>query len=118
VNSNFECRKVSDCSLDFPNAWDYASVLGKMMQRRFECGSIVGQLEWVRAGHTVGILHDCIARQHPELRRLLPGTSFVQSYWLIPHPDTHDFRRVKEVQRQVATTVRTARSSFVVAPSG
>ena len=32
------------------------------MQKRFECGRFVGQLELVRAGHGIGILHDCIAR--------------------------------------------------------
>ncbi|MDA9431416.1 LysR family transcriptional regulator [Bradyrhizobium sp. CCBAU 51627] len=96
----------------YSRALDYASVLGRLMSRRYECGSVVAQMEAVRSGHGVGILHDYAARRYPELRRLLPDVRFVRNYWLTSHPDTHETRRVQEVHRFIATAVKAARSSF------
>src|SRR6185437_13429427 len=56
----------------YSRALDYAAVLGRLMSRRYECGSVVAQMEAVRAGHGVGILHDYVARRHSDLRCLLP----------------------------------------------
>jgi DNA-binding transcriptional LysR family regulator len=82
------------------------------MTRRFECGSVVAQMEAVRAGHGVGILHDYAARRFPELRRLLSGVHFTRSYWLISHPDTHNIRRVRAVIDHITTAVRADRGKF------
>jgi DNA-binding transcriptional LysR family regulator len=97
----------------YSRALDYAATLGRLMHRRFECGSVVGQMEAVRAGCGIAILHDYAARRYPDLQRLLPTTRFTRSYWLITHPDTHDTRRVSEVDRFITTRVRAARSLFV-----
>lgn len=82
------------------------------MSRRYECGSIVAQVEAVRAYHGIGILHDYAAVRYPELRRLLPDVRFVRNYWLTSHPDTHATRRVQEVHRFIASSVKAARASF------
>ncbi len=50
------------------------------MNRHYECGSVVAQMEAVRVGHDVGILHDYAARRFPELKRLLPEIRFVRNY--------------------------------------
>ncbi|SFN92174.1 DNA-binding transcriptional regulator, LysR family [Bradyrhizobium sp. Rc3b] len=81
--------------MTYSRALDYASVLGRLMSRRYECGSVVAQLEAVRAGHGIGILHDYAAQRYPELKRLLPEVRFVRNYWITSHPDTHDTRRVQ-----------------------
>jgi DNA-binding transcriptional LysR family regulator len=78
----------------YSRALDYASALGRLMSRRYECGSVVAQMEAVRSGHGVGILHDYAARRYPELKRLLPEVRFVRNYWLLSHPDTHETRCV------------------------
>lgn len=96
----------------YSRALDYASALGRLMSRRYECGSVVAQMEAVRSGHGVGILHDYAARRYPELQRLLPGLRFVRSYWLTSHPDTHLTQRVQEVYRFIAGSVKAARWSF------
>lgn len=93
-------------------ALGYASVIGQLMPRRYECGSVVAQMEAVRSGHGIGVLHDYAARRYPELRRLLPDIRFVRSYWLTSHPDTHETRRVQVVQRFIAASVKAARSCF------
>ncbi len=96
----------------YSRALDYAATLGKVMNRRYECGSVVAQMEAVRRGHGVGILHDYAARQHPELKRLLPEVHFVRSYWLVSHPDTHHTSRVAAVHKYIVSSVRTARRKF------
>ncbi|MBI2720293.1 MAG: LysR family transcriptional regulator [Rhizobiales bacterium] len=97
----------------YSRALDYAAELGQLMKRHYECGSVVAQMEAVRAGHGIGILHDYAAVQHPELKRLLPGLRFTRTYWLMSHPDTHDTRRVGEVYRHIADEVRAARAAFI-----
>lgn len=96
----------------YSRALDYASALGRLMSRRYECGSVVAQMEAVRSGHGVGILHDYAARRYPELQRLLPDVRFVRSYWLTSHPDTHDVRRVREVHRFIVASVKSYRPSL------
>jgi DNA-binding transcriptional LysR family regulator len=96
----------------YSRALDYASVLGRLMSRRYECGSVVAQMEAVRGGHGIGILHDYVARRYPELRRLLPEIRFVRNYWLTSHPDTHETQRIQEVYRFITASVKAARSSF------
>lgn len=59
----------------YSRALDYASVLRKLMSRRYECGSVVAQMEAVRSGHGIGILHDYAPQRYPELTRLLPDGS-------------------------------------------
>jgi molybdate transport repressor ModE-like protein len=98
----------------YSRALDYAAELGRLMSRHYECGSVVAQMEAVRAGHGIGILHDYAARQFPELKRLLPETRFTRTYWLMSHPDTHHTRRVAEVYEFVSKSVAAAKSSFVI----
>ncbi|MBR0755090.1 LysR family transcriptional regulator [Bradyrhizobium jicamae] len=98
--------------LVYSQALDYASVLGRQMSRRYECGSVVAQMEAVRAGHGIGILHDYAAQRYPELKRLLPDVKFVRTYWLTSHSDTHEMRSVQEVHRFIAASVKAARSVF------
>lgn len=96
----------------YSRALDYASALGKVMTWHYECGSVVAQMEAVRAGHGVGILHNYAARRYPELEPLLPDIRCTRSYWLVSHPDTHDSRRVSEVHRYLVARVRAARRDF------
>ncbi len=86
------------------------------MNRHYECGSVVAQMEAVRVGHGVGILHDYVARRFPELKRLLPEIRFVRNYWLVLHSDTHHTRRVSEVHAHIAASVRSARREFINSP--
>jgi molybdate transport repressor ModE-like protein len=99
----------------YSRALDYASELGRLMSRHYECGSVVAQMEAVRAGHGIGILHDYAASQYPELKRVLPETRFTRTYWLMSHPDTHHTRRVAEVHAFVSKSVAAAKASFVMA---
>lgn len=98
----------------YSRALDYAVELGKRMKRHYECGSVVAQMEAVRAGHGIAILHDYAAVQYPELRRLVPSLRFTRTYWLMSHPDTHETRRVAEVYAHITAAARAAKGSFVL----
>jgi DNA-binding transcriptional LysR family regulator len=92
---------------------DYFSGLEKYTARRYECASVVAQLEAVRAGVGVGILHDYAVRQFPDLRVVLPEVSFLRTYWLVTHADVRNLRRVEEVYSFILSRVRANRGLFV-----
>ncbi|MCA0433113.1 MAG: LysR family transcriptional regulator [Proteobacteria bacterium] len=98
----------------YSRALDYTAELGKLMRRHYECGSVVAQMEAVRAGEGIGILHDYAAAHYPELKRILPGMRFSRTYWLMSHPDTHDTRRVAAVHGAIVESVREKRQAFVM----
>ena len=101
--------------LIYSRALDYAARLGKLMKRRFECGSVVAQMEAVRNGHGIGIMHDYATDGIPDLIRLLPEIRFTRNYWMLQHPDTKDTRSVAAVAEHITRVVRAARDRFVVA---
>ncbi len=96
---------------------DYGREFAAKMPRRFECGSMVGQMEAVRAGTGVAILHDYVAHSLPHLQRVLPHIQFTRSYWLVSHPDTHRSHRVAEVRRHIVNAVNEAGGAFCPWPS-
>lgn len=91
---------------------DYGREFAARMPRRFECGSMVGQMEAVAAGSGVAILHDYVAHRVRGLRRILPALQFTRTYWLISHPDTHRSHRVAEVRRHIVKAVSAAGDQF------
>ena len=97
----------------YSRALDYTADLAKLMPRHYECGSVIAQMEAVRAGEGVGILHDYAAAAYPDLVRVLPEMRFSRTYWLMSHPDTHDTRRVAEVYRGIVESVEKRKREFV-----
>jgi DNA-binding transcriptional LysR family regulator len=63
----------------------------------FEISSAIGQTEAVRAGAGIGILHDYVARQYPELRRIMPEFTIRRSYWTTYHETSRDLLRLRTV---------------------
>ncbi|MFK8254020.1 LysR family transcriptional regulator [Ancylobacter terrae] len=94
-------------------ALDYFEAFRDIEARRLACASVVGQMEAVRAGGGVGILHDYAARAHPELVPLLPDLAFRRTYWLVTHADVHELRRIREVERFIAARAQEARALFI-----
>jgi DNA-binding transcriptional LysR family regulator len=97
----------------YSRALDYSADLAKLMPRHYECGSVIAQMEAVRAGEGVGILHDYAAAAYGELVRVLPETRFSRTYWLMSHPDTHETQRVAEVYRGIVQSVEKRKREFV-----
>ncbi|MFO1148761.1 MAG: LysR family transcriptional regulator [Alsobacter sp.] len=97
----------------FTPALDYLADLGVPAGRRFECAGMLGQIEAVRAGAGVGMLHDYAARLHGDLVPVLPEVGVLRSYWLVAHDDVRDLARVRLVHDFIVELVAGMRRSFV-----
>jgi len=80
--------------------------------RRFECASALGQLEAVRAGAGIGILHDYSAKADEGLQRVLPAHSFTRAYWIVTHADSHDLLRIRTTVDFISDEVKSAKALF------
>lgn len=75
----------------------------------FEISSAIGQTEAVRSGAGIGILHNYIARQYPDLVRVMPETSIQRTYWTIFHESARELARIRVVADFLHEIVREAR---------
>lgn len=98
--------------LIFTPSLDYLGELGVPAGPRFECASVIGQLEAVRAGIGVGILHNYAAEQSRDLVRLLPDKTIMRTYWLTAHSDVRDLARVRLVHEFILANARADRGLF------
>jgi DNA-binding transcriptional LysR family regulator len=97
----------------YASALDYGHVLERRARRVFRCAGVVGQIEAVRAGVGLGILHDFAAHAAPDLVRVLPEVGFRRSYHLLSHPDSHDLTRIKACREAIAALFRAHRRTFL-----
>jgi DNA-binding transcriptional LysR family regulator len=81
-------------------------------QKRFECASAIGQIEAVRAGAGIGILHDYLVRDDQDFMPVLPELVFNRAYWIVTHADMRDMLRVKTVVEFIIEQVGQARHLF------
>jgi DNA-binding transcriptional LysR family regulator len=79
----------------------------------FEISAATGQTEAVRSGAGIGILHDYIARQYPELVRILPEVTIRRAYWTTYHESARDLVRVRTVVDFLQELVNEERKMFL-----
>ncbi len=79
----------------------------------FEISSAIGQTEAVRSGAGVGILHDYIARQYPDLVRILPDVVIRRAYWTTYHESSRDLMRIKTLVAYLSEIVHRERDIFL-----
>lgn len=92
---------------------NYTGEIMRNWDAGFEISSAIGQTEAVRAGAGIGILHIYIARQYPDLVRILPSISIQRAYWTIYHESARDLARVRTVADFVHQAVREERQIFL-----
>lgn len=92
---------------------DYAQEMLPGLEAHFAVSSSLGQVEAVRAGAGVGILHSFIARAHDELVPVTAVTPIRRAYWLVYHETVRPLRRVQAVSSFIAATVEAERASFL-----
>ena len=78
----------------------------------FQCAGAIGQLEAVRAGVGIGVLHDFIARRHADLVRVLPERRAQRSYWIVEHEDTRGIGRIRAVHDALIEAAARDRALF------
>lgn len=79
---------------------------------RLECSTAVGQLEAVRGGAGIGILHDYAAYRDPGLQIVLPDVGFDRSYWMITHLDMRRLGKVRAISDFILAQVARDKSIF------
>jgi DNA-binding transcriptional LysR family regulator len=99
--------------LIYSPALNFASEFSRNWRSSIEISSATGQLEAVRAGAGIGILHDYLARTHAELKPVLPQLSATRAYWMVFHESLRDVARVQAVAAFLADIVRRERKTFV-----
>lgn len=97
----------------YSSALDYGEILEKSPGRKFRCASVVGQLEAVRAGTGIGILHDFAVSNDAGLVRILPKVSFRRSYYLLSHPEAASVRRITTCRDFLTRRFREERLRFL-----
>jgi DNA-binding transcriptional LysR family regulator len=93
-------------------ALNYAAEFLRGWRSHLELTSAVGQLEAVRAGGGIGVLHDYLARD-TGLVRVLPERRAFRSYWLAIHENLRDVARVRAAADFLNDEVRASQAAFV-----
>ncbi|ACI53683.1 transcriptional regulator, LysR family [Rhizobium leguminosarum bv. trifolii WSM2304] len=83
--------------LIFTASLNFSGEVMRSWDASFEISTAIGQTEAVRSGAGICILHDYIARQYPELQRILPDISIRRAYWTTYHETARDLVRVRSV---------------------
>ena len=92
---------------------DYGPEIVPDWQASFGVSSALGQLEAVRSGAGIGILHTFIARAHPDLVPVELAGPIRRAYWLVYHETVRPLRRVQAVSSFIASIVEAERASFL-----
>ena len=96
----------------FTDALDYLGDLKIDPANRFECAGMIGQIEAVKAGAGIGVLHDYVVRDDPTLARVLPDLGIRRAYWIVTHEDVRDLARVRLVHKFIVEITNGMRAKF------
>ncbi|EJC69547.1 transcriptional regulator [Rhizobium leguminosarum bv. viciae WSM1455] len=99
--------------LIFTASLNFSGAVMRSWDAGFEISTAIGQTEAVRTGAGIGILHDYIARQYPELQRILPEVSIRRAYWTTYHETARDLLRVRSVADFLQELVSAERHIFL-----
>ena len=79
---------------------------------QIEISSAQAQVTAVRAGAGIGVLHDFVVRDDPELVALFPETKAERSYWVVWHEAMDAIPHIYVTTRFIVETVRQDRRLF------
>ncbi len=91
---------------------NYAGEFLRNWHSQLEISSAIGQLEAVKSGAGIGVLHDYLARDSG-LVAVLPELSVTRSYWTVYHESLRDVARVQVVVRFLSEVVKEGSAGFV-----
>jgi len=98
--------------LIFTPALNYAEHFLGNWHSTIEVSSALGQMEVVRAGGGIGILHDFIVRDATDLIPVMPDKRLFRSYWTVWHEDLKNIHRITEVVSFLKELVRAEKMVF------
>ncbi|SDO72449.1 LysR family transcriptional regulator [Phyllobacterium sp. OV277] len=91
---------------------NYAPEITRDWRPAFEISSAIGQVEAVKAGAGIGILHTFIAREYSDLVPVLPERTIHRSYWLAYHESVRTLRRITAVSSFISDLVNSETGRF------
>jgi DNA-binding transcriptional LysR family regulator len=92
---------------------DYAAEFSPSWDAAFAISSSLGQVEAVRAGAGIGMLHSFIARSVPELVPVQAAKPIRRAYWMVYHESMRPLRRIQMVTSFITRAVEREKSLFV-----
>lgn len=92
---------------------DYAAEFSPEWNAGFAISSAMGQVEAVRSGAGIGILHTFIAQSLPELVPVPAAPPIRRAYWLVYHESVRPLRRIQAVASYITKTVERERALFL-----
>ena len=96
----------------FTRALDFTAELGLTAAPQFQCAGVLGQMEAVRSGLGIGLLHDYAVGADCGLTRVLPSFSLLRTYWIVTHADLAQARPVRAVHEFIVAEVEAALPMF------
>lgn len=90
----------------------YANEVSRDFRPGFAVSSALGQVEAVRSGAGIGILHAFIAHRYSELVPVLPEISIKRAYYTVYHESMRSLRRISTVSHFIQGLVERERGLF------
>ncbi|MCX7305712.1 MAG: LysR family transcriptional regulator [Hyphomicrobiales bacterium] len=90
----------------------YAQEFSPDWDAAFAISSALGQVEAVRSGAGIGILHSFIARALPDLVAVDAARPILRAYWLVYHESVRPLRRIQVVAGHILHAVEKERRLF------
>lgn len=98
--------------LVFSPSLDYAAEFSPQWDAAFAISSALGQVEAVRSGAGIGILHAFIARAVPEIVPVDAIKPIRRAYWLVYHESVRSLRRIQAVAAFINDAVEREKRLF------
>ncbi len=98
--------------LVFSPSLAYAQEFSPDWEAGFSISSALGQVEAVRSGAGIGILHAFIARSLPELIPVTAAKPIRRAYWLVYHESVRPIRRIQAVAGFITKAVEREKQLF------
>ena len=98
--------------LVFSPSLAYAQEFSPDWDAAFSISSALGQVEAVRSGAGIGILHAFIARSLPELVPVTAAKPIRRAYWLVYHESVRPLRRIQAVAGFITKAVEQEKRLF------
>lgn len=97
----------------YAESLNYGGEFSNRWHSSIDIASATGQLEAVRGGAGIGILHDYLALQQPDLVPVLPTMNITRAYWIAWHESLNNEPRVNAVKDFIELCVSAEIDSFV-----
>ncbi len=103
-----------DDLIDFPEL-KYLKDLNKNIKIVFRSNSLIAQLQAVKQGIGLSLLHHFIAREQKDLKLLLEDhIKFSREYWIVVHQDLITLKRVRVVLDFFSNVIKKEKNNFII----